>query len=103
MWDDGLGEGGWYAEVKEWVKKRKGKKRKSKAMYVVASALLFKTMEEEEAYLRSAGFGNGEDGDNGDDRDDGDNGDEGGDGDADWWGWGRAPGPQPTDSGHVVR
>ena len=50
-WDDGVGEGEWYVEVEEWVKKGKGKKRKSKAMSAVASALLFKTKEEAEAYL----------------------------------------------------
>ena len=82
-WDDGLGAGRWYVEVEEWMKKAKGKKRKSKAMYAVASALLFKTKEEAQAYLRSAGMGNGEDGDIGDDGDDCNNGDEGGDGDWD--------------------
>ena len=87
-WDDGLGQGEWYVEVEEWMKKRKGKKRKSKAMYAVASALLFKTKEEAEAYVRSAGLGNGEDGDNGD---------EGGDGDRDKGGDGREPlAPSPT-------
>ena len=44
-----------------------GKKRKSKAMHAVPSALLFKTKDEAEAYLCSAGLGNREDGDNGDD------------------------------------
>ena len=41
------------------MKKGKGKKRKSKAMYAAPSALLFKTMGEAEAYLRSAGWGTG--------------------------------------------
>ena len=57
--------------------------QKSKPMYAVASALLFTTKEEAEAYLRSAGLGNGEDGNNGDDGDNGDHEDEGGDGDGD--------------------
>ena len=39
--DGRLGEGEWYVEVEKWVKKGKGKKRKSKAMYAVALALLF--------------------------------------------------------------
>ena len=93
MSDDGLGEGEWYVEVEEWVKKAKGKKRKSKAMYTVASALLFKTKEEAEAYLRSAGLGNREDGDNGDEGDNGDNGEEGGHGDAYKGGMGESPLP----------
>ena len=41
-WDGGLGEGEWYVEVEEWVKKGKGKKRRSKAIYEVASALLYR-------------------------------------------------------------
>ena len=36
MWDGGSSEGEWYVEVEEWVKKGRGKKRKSKAMYAVA-------------------------------------------------------------------
>ena len=58
-WNDGLGEGEWYVEVEEWVKKGKGKKRKSEAIYAVASALLFKNKEKAEAYPRLAGIGNG--------------------------------------------
>ena len=72
-WDDGLSEGEWCVEMEEWVKTGNGKKRKSKAMYAVVSALLFKTKDEVEAYLpylRSSGLGNGEDGDNGNEGED---------------------------------
>ena len=79
-WDDWLSVGEWCVGVEEWVKKGKGKKRKSTGMYAVASALLFKTQAEADTYLCSAGLGNGEDGDNGGD---GDNGNEGGNGDGD--------------------
>ena len=95
-WDDGLGKGEWYVEVEDWENNRGGgKKRKSKAMYALASALLFKTKEEADAYPRSAGSGNWEDGDNTDDGDDGDNGDEGGDGHGDNCGDGGVP-PTPN-------
>ena len=90
-WDDGLGEAEWYVEVEECVNNGEGKKRKSKAMYAVASALLFNTKEEADAYLRSAGLENGEDGDNGDNGDNANNGDEGGDGEGDKGGDGGEP------------
>ena len=92
-------KGEWYVEVEEWVKKGKGKRSKSKAMYAVASALLFKTKEEAEAYFRSSGLEKGEDGDKGDDVQDGENGEDGGDGDGDKGGDGGEPPAASPSSG----
>ena len=63
---DGLGEGQSHVEVEHWVKKGKGKKRKTKAMCAIASALLSEISEEAGAYLWLAGLGKGQAVDDGD-------------------------------------
>ena len=88
-WDEELDPGEWWvvsqgSNGEGGKKEKKGKKRKREqevGTFRVAGELLFRTREEEEAYLREA-LGEGDNGDNGDDGDD--EGYEGGDRGGGW-------------------